>query len=233
MPAALADLVACVWWRSVASGGTTRILPDGCVDIVHRRAGGLFVAGPDTGPVEALAAGGETFVGVRFRPGCAAAALGVPADVLRDQRVDLEELWGTEAATVAARLAEAPDTAAALALLGDAVLDRLPRMAPLDSLVLAAVHRVGQPEARVAALASGLGVSERQLRRRFLAAVGYGPKTLQRVVRLRRLLATAGDRTASLARLAREAGYADQAHMTRECARLTGRTPAALLARRV
>lgn len=37
-------------------------------------------------------------------------------------------------------------------------------------------------------------------------------------------------RPASLTRLAADAGYADQAHLARECRRLTGRTPSALLA---
>jgi AraC-like DNA-binding protein len=78
----------------------------------------------------------------------------------------------------------------------------------------------------VEALAADLGLSERQLRRRFHAAAGYGPKMLQRVLRFRRFLAAA-DR--DLARAALDAGYADQSHLTRECAQLAGRTPAALL----
>ena len=72
-------------------------------------------------------------------------------------------------------------------------------------------------------------MSERQLRRRFADAVGYGPKTLARVLRFQRFLALAG-RGDDLAGLAFEAGYADQAHLTRECRRLSGRTPAELVA---
>ena len=63
--------------------------------------------------------------------------------------------------------------------------------------------------------------------RRPAAAVGYGPKTLQRVLRFGRALA-ALDAGVDLARLALEAGYADQAHLTRECTRLAGAPPAAL-----
>jgi transcriptional regulator GlxA family with amidase domain len=71
------------------------------------------------------------------------------------------------------------------------------------------------------------------LRRRFHDAVGYGPKTLQRVLRLRRFLALAEATAApDLARAAAEAGYADQAHLTNECGELAGLTPAALLAAR-
>jgi AraC-like DNA-binding protein len=76
--------------------------------------------------------------------------------------------------------------------------------------------------------------SQGRARRRFAAAVGYGPKTFQRVLRLQRVLAQAGRLPragASLAALAAEAGYADQAHMSRELLALTGRSPAALLER--
>ncbi|MCZ4495406.1 MAG: AraC family transcriptional regulator, partial [Conexibacter sp.] len=71
----------------------------------------------------------------------------------------------------------------------------------------------------------------RQLRRRFVRAVGYWPATLARVQRFQRFLGHA-QRTpgASLARLAADAGYADQAHLARECRRLAGVPPSALLA---
>ena len=65
-------------------------------------------------------------------------------------------------------------------------------------------------------LGAALGVSERQLRRRFADAVGYGPKTLARVLRFQRFLAL-GRRPAATWRAWRcGAGYADQAHLTRE-----------------
>jgi len=94
--------------------------------------------------------------------------------------------------------------------------------------VEAAVARLRDPGARVDALAAEIGLSERQLRRRFHAAVGYGPKTLQRVLRFRRFLA--GPRE-DLARAALEAGYADQPHLAREVARLAGTTPSRLIHR--
>ena len=96
--------------------------------------------------------------------------------------------------------------------------------------MLAAARRLGRaPATPVPVLAGALGLGERQLRRRFAAAVGYGPKTFARVERFRAALALvrAGE---PLARAAAEAGYADQAHMTREIAALAGRTPALLRA---
>ena len=82
-------------------------------------------------------------------------------------------------------------------------------------------------------MASSLFISERQLRRRFEAAAGLTPTTLHRILRFQRLLALAGAAGpgASLSSLALRAGFADQAHMTRDLRDLAGSTPAALLAR--
>jgi AraC-like DNA-binding protein len=70
-----------------------------------------------------------------------------------------------------------------------------------------------------------------QLRRRFLAEVGMGPKALQRTLRFQGYLALAQAAThaSRVADLAAEAGYADHAHQSRECLRLTGLTPRDLL----
>jgi methylphosphotriester-DNA--protein-cysteine methyltransferase len=74
-------------------------------------------------------------------------------------------------------------------------------------------------------------LGERQLRRRFERAVGYGPATLVRIHRFQGFLALAERQPgAKLGRLAAEAGYADQAHLSRECRRLSGLSPAGLLA---
>ena len=98
--------------------------------------------------------------------------------------------------------------------------------------MLAAGRRLGLPGSRVGSISRTLGMSERQLLRRFKAAVGYGPKTLDRVLRFQRFLASAravrrGDE--NLAGIAAELGYADQAHLTRECVELAGLTPRQLL----
>ncbi len=106
-----------------------------------------------------------------------------------------------------------------------------------DPAVTWAAHLLGDPRARAEDVADEVGLSLRQLRRRCHAAVGYGPKTLQRVLRFRRFVARIDTRAQSpgdldLAALAAEAGFADQAHLTRECGRLSGLTPAALARQR-
>ena len=116
-------------------------------------------------------------------------------------------------------------------MLEDEVLARHSQRDGLDLAVLATARWLGLPGVRVRAVSERLGLSDRQLLRRFRVAVGYGPKTLDRVLRFQRFLARAGAVATddeSLARLALELGYSDQAHLTRECVRLSGLTPGRL-----
>jgi len=216
-PPDLAAHVACVW-ASVSRGGA--ILPDGCVDVVW---GGdrLVVAGPATGPAASSIPAGVPVFGVRFRLGAAGAALGLPAEALTDATAPLSEVWGAEHD-------ERVATGGPAALV-DVVRERV-LGTRLDPLARAAALGAARPGARVGELGPALGLSERQLRRRFADAVGYGPKTLARVLRFQRFLVLAGRGGGELAGLAYAAGYADQAHLTRECRRLAGRTPAELIA---
>jgi AraC-like DNA-binding protein len=235
-PPELREHLLCGWTLEVGALSTDAVLPDGCMDIVWRAGRGLIAAGPDTGPNPASRRPGSTVVGVRFRPGAGPAMLGVPAEELRDLRVSLTELWGDGAERLEDRLDGAGSARARLELLRRELHRRLARAERPDPLVAAAVMRLySNDPGRVGALGDALGIGERQLRRRFHAAVGYGPKTLARVLRFQRLLALCARRgwaRGELARLALDAGYADQAHMTAEVTRLAGRPPTRLLATR-
>jgi AraC-like DNA-binding protein len=80
-------------------------------------------------------------------------------------------------------------------------------------------------------LTSTLGMSERTLRRRCEHGFGYGPKTLDRILRMQRFLRlVSAQKGLSLTKLAAAVGYADQAHLTREARELTGLTPTTILA---
>jgi AraC-like DNA-binding protein len=221
-PPHLRSAIACLWTRS-GEGGAVRVLPDACTDIVWRAGKGAVIAGPDTAHWFSATDPAEEIVGVRLLPGAGGAAFGLPLEALRDQRVPIAELGldPTEQLLPDLPSAEIRRRLAALAV-------TLTSARPPDRAVQAAVVRLMDPRQRLEQLAPDLGFSERQLRRRFAVAVGYGPKTLQRVVRLRRVLVADA---AGLADAAAEAGFSDQAHLTRECRRLTGLTPAQLLSR--
>jgi AraC-like DNA-binding protein len=221
-PGRVRAVVACVWEQRPAVDHTHRVVPDGCLDLIWLASRELVVAGADTGPRLVDLPAGALTTGLRLRPGAAGAVLGLPAAELRDRQIDAAAVWGRAAVTLRESLAEAsPEHRREL--LVDSVVARDARP---DGLILAAARRLALPQARVAAVAAELGVSERQLHRRMLTAVGYGPKMLARVARLRRLIALEGH---DLAARALAAGYASQAHMNDEVRRLTGTTPVRFL----
>jgi len=219
-PAAVPGVV--LWQRFVEPNPrSTPILPDGCLDLLWdgRR---LFVAGPDSTARWYESSAGTSLAALRFSGGTGPALLGVPAHELRDQTVDLEQLWPSrETRVLTERIAADPvgglDT---WAIDGFAARE----IDPLGPRVLA----MANSGTTVAAMADRLGLGARQLHRRCLPVFGYGPRRLSRVVRLGRSLdaARAG---APLAQVAADCGYVDQAHLSREVRDLTGTTPSKLL----
>jgi transcriptional regulator GlxA family with amidase domain len=166
-------------------------------------------------------------LGVQLRPEAVPAVLGVPAAALLNARVELADLWGSAGRDLADRTQEGRSSLQILDLIERAVLRRVSH----EPLVPAVGGLRGH-------LATGrpldirrLGVSERQLRRRCVAAYGYGPQLLTRVMRFQgavdRLRSPA---TPPLAEIAVEAGYVDQSHMTHEVGEFSGMTPAGLRA---
>jgi len=220
----LAPWLACIWERR-ADGPPVRVLPDGCVDVVWIEGAETLIVGANTTAFSVSLRAGTRVVGARLLPGAAPALLGVTGEAVRDARVPVQAVWATEGARLAATLDEHSDPVDGLraALLARAALAERP-----DPLVREAVSRLARPPVAISGLAAELSVSERHLRRRVSAAVGYGPKRLARVLRLAAALeaARAGD---DLARVAIDAGYADQAHFTNDCRALAGVPPSVVL----
>ncbi len=308
--------LACLWEHRVGDHPhVQRVVPDGCMDLIWS-PGLLELAGPDTAPFEVAMPPGTRMIGIRFRPGMAPPAIGLPADAVRDVHAPLRDFWGptadhlTTAIEAAATLtspditahptptastpaeqldtspgattrltttsdtpADRPGTSPELTarLMGNldaadqlttapasvtdrpvdghaattgpgarprldrpvagfsggpggvlyaAVLDRLraPAIAP-DPAVPALAALLARESVRQAA--DRLGFSERQLRRRAHAAFGYGPKTLQRILRFQRALDLA-HRGIPYADVAARLGYTDQAHLSHDVRALAG-----------
>jgi AraC-like DNA-binding protein len=222
-----------VWVQRVEPGSepyTHRTVPNGSAELVVEVGSTPRIVGPQTGPMEETLAAETTVVGIRFRPGAAPAVLGMPASELVDLTVESEELLGRGAVALGEQVA-ASDAAATT--LERAVAAWLTDGGELDPIAVEAVSRLQPWRGNgIASLPAALYVSERQFRRRFEAAVGFSAKALHRMLRFQRFLALThahGLPRGELARLAAEAGYADQSHLTREAMRLAGRSPRALL----
>lgn len=223
--AELRDVVSSVWITSVpADAGRLRVLPDAAIDLVF--AGGrLVVAGPDTTAcLESLPAG-RPVLGFQLRPGAVPTALAAPASAVRDQRVDVTDLWGHAGRDLAEAMVEAPRPALAADVLERFLMRRIAGRTP-DRLPGAIAVRLG---AGGPADLGSLGLGERQLRRRCIASFGYGPRTLARIARFQSTLDLLRNRPAmSLSAVAVAAGYADQAHLAHDVGTFSGLTPRAL-----
>lgn len=242
---ALHPLVERVWTLRADGpdgGRPHRVLPDGCMDVIFSLGGAPreeagdalrpphYAVGTMTRPLEVRHAGPLDLVGVRFRPGAASAFLDAPAARLTDGHLPLDEAWGALAEETWDRLAEAPVGWAARTTVVEEALLRTLRDGRhrLDHGVMAACRALeaARRTRRVDDLVREAGVGRRQLERRFQAAVGLSPGAAVRVQRFRRALRLLAARPPlPLARVALDAGYYDQAHLTREFRALAGETP--------
>ncbi|WP_431917907.1 helix-turn-helix domain-containing protein [Amycolatopsis tucumanensis] len=214
----LRPVVAAAWAGRPGWVRDIRVLPDGCVDLVWDGRELSAVVTRDAALRVPLRSSWSA--GLRLRCGVAGSLLGTSIADLPPGATPLRELWPEASED---RFAGCTTPAQALALLEDLVGGRA---AEPDPVVSAAVSLLSG--ARVPALATSTGTSERVLRRRFTHEVGMSPKRLQRVLRLQAFLAGLTPATA-LAAAAAEHGYADQSHLGRETRRLTGSSPAELV----
>lgn len=225
---AAGHLIEAAWWGRAGWRRRILVLPDGCADLVWNGEALLIAPARPFARTYDLPRGGLS-LGLRLR--CGSGLLGLPADQAPDAPVRLAELRDRVDALELDLIASSP--AEILRQMMRLVLEHEPAT---DLRVLEAARRLGRRGVSVEGVAGAVGLTPRDLRRRLRREVGYGPKALLRVLRFRRFHRALGEVTqgrVSLAAAALDAGYADQAHLTRECRDLTGSTPAALARRNV
>jgi AraC-like DNA-binding protein len=242
---ALRAYVRC-YWTLVAVGTSgapaQRVLPDGCVEIVvnlgdpfvrHDNEGRmerqprLLLVGPTTRHMSIAPTGRIWLVGIRFTPGGALPFISVAPREVRDVAPSLDDVAQPFDAELVDRLADATPGAEP-ALLDEALGRRLAQSRRVADrrvrLAVRATFAAHRP-LRVDALTSLTGLGTRQIERTFRDVVGFGPKTLCRLVRFQRVVRAIEQRNRSgWAALAAEFGYADQSHLAREFRELAGTT---------
>lgn len=226
----LAAFVACGWVRVVRHAAGPRpmpVIPDGCADIITCDEGAPVLVGPDMQARWPALADNTVITGLRLRPGALRAVIGGPAVELVDTSVPLNDISGT-ARRLHGDLHSAGTLHGRLALLEQWVRARLCNAARDLAVIRACRMVAAQPYADVAEVAVALGWSVRKAHREFVAACGYGPKTMQRILRVQQVirLAHRARRPLRLGDVAAAGGFADQAHMIREFRAITGFTPA-------
>lgn len=220
----------CAWVNEVATDheGPIVIVPDGCVDLLWRKDRFLIV-GPDAVAARPDLGAGNTILGLRFTPGSASRWLNLPMTELVGREVDMSEIWGNRARVIEERMVAAVWPQERLLLLQRLLLD-LPaarESPPRDAALIFSLTEANVTDQRggIAQIRDRLGVSERSLRRQCHDAFGYGPKRLYRILRLQAFMdLVRRNKALGLGDLAPAAGYADQAHLSREVRELCGMT---------
>ena len=230
-PSDLDRILACSW--TATPSGIHRLTPDACIDVLRTSGGEIVMCGPERRSWTFELPAGTTAVGVRLRPGIAHAMFGIDVSTIADRRVPLSDLTGRDFCDVLdERLGAAPTLADRRLALVAAIRDLTSTVAvdPIDEMILTEVVR--SPRVTRDQIADAVGLSVRALHRRSLQRFGYATSTLGRILRFQRLVTlAAGDGTRrSLAEVAADAGYADQAHLGKDCRAITGLTPTEFLA---
>ena len=233
--------------HGVASAHLTFLLClDGTVEMLanadRSKPPGTFVAlvgGLHDGPAEIAQGERQTGLQLRLTWRGARALLGVPAGELAGDTVDLAALLGRHTGTLLDRLATAPDWAERFDLLDGELTALAARGRGVDGARPEVGHawdRLTETggNLRISELAAEVGWSRRYLATRFHAETGLTPKAAARVIRFER----ACDRLRSpqrpaLAEVAADAGYVDQAHLSRDFRDLAGTTATAWLRERL
>jgi|SRR5215469_7231666 len=211
------------------------ILPDG---FIHLRwlEGRLSIRGPDSSARIEKLKNGALVIGFKFQPGAAARWLHGPISMFTGMRIPLEEIWGTKARVIAEWAGDAKTEAGIVQRieigLEDLARDMPSPDAEAQRMFFLLESKGGAMAADAIDIASTLGVSARTLRRRCEELFGYGPKTLERILRFQRFLTLVRSSIEThLADCALRAGYADQPHLSRESRRISGLSPGMIVAR--
>jgi len=225
-----------------------RLLPIGAIEVVLHHGSPFrewsasqprllppgVVAGQLTGPMLIQPVGRVSTMGLRFAPGGAYPFFGTRLDALTGRLAGFGEIWGGEGGRFEERLLAAADDRERVLVAEEFLRSRLStggrRDEPVEAGALEIRRRRGR--LRISALGRMLGLSPRQMERRFGAALGIGPKSLCRVIRFQSLVRRLSRGAPDWAGMAVDSGYCDQSHLINEVRRLSGLTPATLAARR-
>jgi AraC-like DNA-binding protein len=250
-PRPLGDFVELFWLYDGMPGaqGRERLLPSGTVELViglrddpgriYQRDReddpltfrGPVVCGPHAEYFAIDSVSTLSVIGIHFKPGGAFPFLGAAPWELQNRHVGLDELWGSYAHEVHARIVEAPTPEGKIRALEAGLLGRLAHPLERHGAVDFALREFARPDTRIVSDVSGqIGMSARRFADRFRDEVGLTPKLYCRVRRFQDVLHTLHRRRdVDLADVALGCGYFDQAHFNHDFRAFSGISPSAYL----
>jgi len=223
-----------------------KILPDGCSELIFNlaepfrrfhangkieRQPQILLAGQMRSYAQIAPVGQVQLLGIRFRPGGAFAFLHVPMHELTDQIIEGSEVLGNWVNELQEKLMYGRSLRSRIELIEVALSQRLQKRWQSDRVIAEAVRRILATEGRVQveSLFADLGLSGRQVERKFQTMVGLSPKMLARIMRFQKIFKLAGQQPDSWSGIAHDCGYYDQAHLIHDFQQFAGQNPSAFL----
>lgn len=226
------------YWEFAVAGDTQepfvhQVFPDGCVSLVYYRnvkkaVSWLRVVGPRLDSFCVEVGAGDSFRGARLIPAACSFVLGCNPTTLQNQILPFSPALLPEGYNLLRRLERSGNFAEAVAAYDLHLRSLGLKPTEVDLGVAAAVRLIeaSQGHAKIAGVAAAVGLSVRQLERRFRAAAGLTPKQFARIRRVRATAITlVKGEGMGWAERAVEMGFADQSHLAREFVAVTGRPP--------
>jgi len=187
---------------------------------------GSFAAGLYDRPVTVASGGAARCLQFDLTPAGAQLFFGQPLGAMANRILSLEDILGPAAARLIDELEAADSWSDRFDRLEHALLARIGTAKPAPGLVTHGwtLLQRSSGTAPIATIAEELGCSRKHLAASFREHIGMSPKTAARVIRFNTVLEGLRARR-SFADIAFHCGYADQAHMIRECRAFTGLAP--------
>jgi AraC-like DNA-binding protein len=176
-------------------------------------------------------------IGVHFKPGGAAAFLGVPADELAGQVIELDAVWGDAVWEWRDQLlaARTPDSKFSILerLLSHRLAQRKLRQRHDDAVAWALDRYMAEPDLQtITSVSSKVGFSHKHFIDLFRRQTGLSPKVFCRIRRFQNVLLEVQTRAEiNWADVACSCGYFDQSHFVHDFSKFSGLNPSAYLGR--
>jgi AraC-like DNA-binding protein len=189
-----------------------------------------FVAGMHAAPSIVHGPASWSCVELRLTPLGAFRLLGLPMHELANRSVELEDVL-PRVEELTTRLRDTASWSERFDAVETFLARRLADSAQPSPALEWSWQRLRSSGGRapIGALASELGWSHRRLIARFREGIGLAPKTAARVLRFDRAVTALRASPDTLAAIAFDCGYFDQAHLNREFRELAGTTPTAFV----
>jgi AraC-like DNA-binding protein len=224
-----------------------RILPDSCVELVihfnkpykttlsdnqTKIQPQSFVVAQMKNFIEIQPNGKIGMISVRFSAQGAYHFFGMPMKEIANGIVDLKLIWNNLAKEIEDRIVTCNDTNQRNQIIQHYLLIQLTKNGKVDTTLdhsLALIYST-QGQIRADEIATKIGMSNRQLVRKFGNSIGLSPKEFSKIIKfIGSLNYLKTNRVGNLAETAHACGYYDQAHFIHDFKEYAGLTPSQFL----